>query len=272
MKPNKSFKRLSHDIRNTILDISWEAHVGHVGSAFSIVEILTSLYFGILKEKSNTRAWKTSDIFVLSKGHAAPALYATLYERGLISKKDLFSYCQNGSLFEEHPNHLIPSIEVSTGSLGHGLSIGVGYALATRITKKKKNVAVLISDAECNEGEMWEAALSAAHHKLNNLYVFMDYNKTQAFGTTQDVLGLEPLRQKWEAFGFTVYDVDGHNPQSIIKSFQTHITNNTPVLFICHTVRGKGVSFMEHHIDWHYLDPTEEQVKASRIELKKTYA
>jgi transketolase len=269
MKTNDSYIRLSNKIRKKILEISFNAKVGHVGSAFSIVEILVAFYFGILRiTKKNTRIVCT-DAVILSKGHAAPALYSVLNERGMLADSIFSTYCSNGSLLEEHPNHVVPGVDVSTGSLGHGLSIGVGIALAAKVRKQKKNVFVILSDAECDEGETWEAALSAAQYKLDNLYVFLDYNRVQAFGTVKDVLNLEPLAQKWKSFNWGVTEVDGHSVLAILAKYKATVKNTGPSIIICHTVRGKGVGFMEQVIDWHYKHPSAEDRDAAILELTK---
>lgn len=264
---NKEYDKISKNIRRKILEISYRANVGHVGSAFSIVEILVALYFEIMNvDKKNIKNDKR-DRFVLSKGHAAPALYAVLQQKGFLTTKNLADYCRDNSFFEEHPKHHILPVEVSTGSLGHGLSIGAGLALGSKLKKQKANIFVLMSDAECDEGEVWEAALFAGHHKLNNLFLFLDYNKVQALGITTDILNLEPLVQKWLAFGWKTVEVDGHDISAIISTWKNLKNNPSPTIFICHTIRGKGVSFMEHVIDWHYKNPDTEDLKNALQEL-----
>ncbi len=261
-------EKLAGEIRKNILQISYDAKVGHVGSAFSIVEILVALYFGILKIDQRRPNSSSRDRFILSKGHAAPALYCVLEKRGLITKKILTSYCRDGGLLEEHPTHHINGIEVSTGSLGHGLSIGVGFSLAAKLKKANYGVFVLISDAELDEGETWAAALSAAHHKLDNLTILLDYNQVQALGRVHEVLNIEPLKEKWLAFGWRLVEVDGHNIRSIIMGSQRKTNSSQPSIIICHTIRGKGVSFMEHKIEWHYLSPTADHIKRALRELR----
>ncbi len=252
------FIEIAKKVRRNILSISYQAQVGHVGSALSVVEILVALYFAILRINPKKPKDEKRDRFILSKAHAAPALFAVLFQKGFISKKILFSYCQNGGQLEEHPAFGLPGIELSTGSLGHGLSVSAGMALAAKIKKKSWKVYDLISDAECDEGEIWEAALFASHHKLDNLTVLLDYNKVQAFGTVREVLNLEPLKDKWQSFGWKVLETDGHNINQIVKALKKG-WKNKPLIIICHTIRGKGVSFMEHKIEWHYLNPTREQ-------------
>lgn len=262
-------KKVALEVRKNILQISHDSQVGHVGSAFSIVEILVALYFDILKLNPHRLNSLTRDRFILSKGHAAPALYAILYQKGIISKKQFYSYCQDGGDLEEHPTHHTNGIEFSTGSLGHGLSVGLGMALAAIIRKQNYRVFVIASDAECDEGEIWEAALSASHFHLNNLYLFLDYNKVQALGAIKDVLNLEPLKDKWLSFGWNVQEVDGHNIKEIASSVNQVKKSPKPNIIICHTIRGKGVSFMEHKIDWHYLTPTDEHYQNALLELDK---
>ena len=268
MKTDEKYIKLAKEVRRKIVKISHTANVGHVGSAFSIVEILVALYFGIMKIDKKTIKDEKRDRFVLSKGHAAPALYAVLHEKGLLTEKNLADYCCDNSIFEEHPKHHVEAIEVSTGSLGHGLSIGAGLAMGGKLKKHKSNIFVLMSDAECDEWEVWEAALFAGHHKLNNLFLYLDYNKVQALGTTEDVLNLEPLAQKWQAFGWNTVEVDGHDTDAIILAWMNNNANICPTIFICHTIRGKGVSFMEHVIDWHYKNPDEEDLEKALNEEK----
>lgn len=269
MEKTTDFRKIATEIRKDILKISYDAKVGHVGSAFSIVEILVALYYKVLAITPKNAKSPQRDRFILSKGHAAPALYAILYRQGFINKKTFTSYCQNGGLLEEHPTRDIKGIEAATGSLGHGLSLGIGMALSGKIQKKNYRVFVLLSDAECDEGETWEAILSAAHFKLNNLFVLLDYNKVQAFGKIKDVLNLEPLTAKWNASNWNVIEVDGHNTQEIINACNKKNLLPKPTIIICHTIRGKGVSFMEHTIDWHYLTPTDKHLKDALNELNK---
>lgn len=247
-------------VKKLILEISHIAQVGHMGSALSIADILTVLYFKILKINSKRPQWKKRDRFILSKGHAVAALYSVLYLKGFISKKTIYSYCKNKGELGEHPEHTIPGIEVTTGSLGHGLSVGVGMALASKLDKKSYKTYVLLSDAECNEGEIWQAAASAFHYNLNNLITIIDSNKVQALGTTKEVLNMEPLSDKWRAFGWNIIECDGHNISSLYNIFSRELLNQTkPTVIIAHTVRGKGVSFMEHKIEWHYFTTNKEQ-------------
>lgn len=267
MRSNKELIKIANKVRKEILIMSYKSQVGHVGSAFSIVEILVMLYFRILRVNPFSPKMPKRDRFILSKGHAAPALYAVLKEKGFLSKSELATYCQNGGILEEHPSHKVNGIEVSTGSLGHGMPIGIGMALAAKIKKSPSKVFILLSDAECDEGETWEAILSAAHHKLNNLIVFLDYNKVQALGKKKDILNIEPLARKWEVFGWSVEEADGHDFSSLQNAYLKVIETGSPKVIICHTVRGKGVSFMEHVTKWHYLNPSWYQLKKALKEL-----
>lgn len=263
-----NLKAKSIQVKKLILDISHKAQVGHIGSALSIADILTILYFSTLNIDPKNPKNAFRDRFILSKGHAVPALWAVLALKGFFSYKKLFSYCQNNGYLGEHPEHTVKGVELTTGSLGHGLSVGIGFALAARMNKFKNKTYVLISDAECNEGEVWQAAITAAHHKLSNLVTIIDYNKVQALGTTKEVLDLEPLADKWLAFGWNVFETDGHNIPSLLKIFSKDLKTQTkPSVIIAHTVRGKGVSYMEHKLEWHYLTVNQEQYKQAIKQL-----
>jgi transketolase len=204
----------------------------------------------------------------LSKGHAAAALYATLAWRGFISKADLLQYGKKGSLLEEHPSPKLPGVEAATGSLGHGLPIGNGMALAARIQKQDYRVFVLMSDGECNEGSVWEAAMLAGRHGFSNLTAFIDFNKWQATDRSQQVLQLDPLLDKWTAFGWEAVEIDGHNHEEIYSAAQAQ-NPDRPRLIVAHTIKGKGVSFMEDDNNWHYRIPTEDEVLKAKKELKR---
>ncbi len=262
-------KDIANNIRKEILAISLRAKVGHVGCAFSIVEILTVLYFFVLNVKPSQPDWKSRDRFILSKGHAVNALYPILAKRGFFPKQWLRGYCENGGHLGEHPEICsVPGIEHTTGSLGHGLSVAAGIALGAKMDRKSFRSFVLLSDGECDEGEIWEAALFAGHHRLDNLIGIMDYNKVQALGKTSEVLNLEPFADKWRAFGWHVEEAQGHDIKNLIRSFEKCFSvRNKPKIIIAHTIRGKGVSFMQHIIDWHYLAPNEKQYGLAMKEL-----
>ncbi len=277
-------KIISAEIRIKLVEMSHHAKAAHLGSSLSCVDILTALYFGnILSIDPKNPKNPDRDRFILSKGHAASALYATLAYRGFFSETLLDTYGSAGSLLEEHPGPaLLAGIEAATGSLGHGLSIGTGMALAGKINNKPYKVVVLISDGECNEGSVWEAALFASKHNLNNLTVIVDFNKWQATGRSCEVMSLEPLKDKWQAFGFNAVEADGHNisqltqimkPASSLKqseydsltSYNSLISKPTAV--IAHTVKGKGISFMEDDNNWHYRIPNIDELERAKNEL-----
>lgn len=268
---NIDYKKIAADIRKTILEMKFMSQNSHIGSDFSCVDILTVLYFKILKLHLNNADAQDRDRFILSKGHAASALYATLAARGFFPKKLLKTYCQDGSTLAGHTiKNCVPGVEVSTGSLGHGLPIGNGMAIAAKKDKKHHRVVVLMSDGECDEGSTWEAALFAGHHKLDNLVAIIDYNKIQSFGNTNDVLNLEPLKEKWTAFGWQVKEVDGHHYRQIETTLsQIPFKKNSPSLIIAHTKKGAGISFMENKLAWHYKSPTKEQYDIAIKELSQ---
>jgi transketolase len=250
-------------VRRTILEIIHTTQSPHIGSSFSIVEILVALYHEILDlSKGPDR-----DKFILSKGHACPALYATLFEHGFLTAQDLKGFAVDCGTLEQHPNmDQEKRIEVSTGSLGHGLSIGAGLALAAKVAKKDLGVFVLLSDGELNEGSVWEAALFAGHQKLKNLTALVDYNKMQALGFSKDILDLDPLGEKWESFGWHTQEVDGHDFGQILNAFGSR-SSLRPNTIIFHTIKGKGVSFMENKLLWHYRAPDEEEYRLALKEL-----
>ena len=262
---------LAKRARKTILSLIYNTKGPHIGSSFSCVEILVSLYFKFLNVSPTNPRDPRRDRFIFSKGHASPALYAVLYERGFLMDNDLDGFAVNGGIFEQHPNRDISKgIEVSSGSLGHGLSIGAGMALAAKRDNLTNRVCVLISDGELHEGSIWEAVLFSAHHKLSNLLLIIDYNKMQALGFTKDTLELDPLRAKFEAFGWACSEVDGHHLSSIIEALDRFPFNSEkPSVVIAHTVKGKGVSFMENSLHWHYSCPNENECSLAFEELDK---
>jgi transketolase len=251
LSPENDLNALASRIRRNVIESAAAAGVGHVGSALSIVDVLAALYGRVLHIPAlddNDR-----DRFVLSKGHAALALYAALYERGLIDRALLASYCSDGSTLGTHPEHVVPGIDFSTGSLGHGLSLGAGAALAARLQDSSRRTFVLVSDAECNEGSLWEAVMFAAHHKLSNLIAIVDLNGQQALGYTRDVLDLSPLADRFRAFGWSSVEVDGHDPEMIARTIESLGQEpGPPHVLVARTVFGRGVSFMENKIEWHY--------------------
>ena len=256
--------QLGNRIRRIILDQSKRAEVGHIGSALSIADIIAVLYGRIL----SAQAGFDRDRFILSKGHAALAMFAALHTVGRVSADELESYCSNGTPFGVHPEHAVAGVDFSTGSLGHGLSIGAGAALAARLQDSDRAVYVLMSDAELNEGSVWEAAMFAAHHNLGALVAVVDANDQQAFGYTQAVLDLGPIEERWSAFGWNVRCVDGHDPEALTEALRRpHDVRGRPTVVIAATTFGKGVSYMEGRLEWHYLAMTDEQYRQALDDL-----
>ncbi|KKS86307.1 MAG: Transketolase, beta subunit [Candidatus Gottesmanbacteria bacterium GW2011_GWA1_43_11] len=251
-------------IRQLILDLSFQSHEGHIGSALSVSDII-AVIFGEILHISNIRS-KNRDRFILSKGHAALALYCALYLKGLMNKRTLETYCSDGSLLGVHPEAALTGIEFSTGSLGQGLSFGVGTALAADLLNKSYHTYVLVSDAECNEGSIWEAVMFAAHNRLSNLTVIVDLNGQQAFGYTRDVLQLKKLSEKFKIFGWNAFDVNGHDEKKLATMLRRKTSK--PKVIIAHTTFGKGVSFMESQIKWHYQPLGEQEYSIAVKELK----
>ena len=242
-------------IRRHVLEQSKRANVGHIGSALSVADILAALYGGVLRGRPDDA---DRDRFVMSKGHAALALYAALHMAGYVSHETLDSYCADGSELGVHPHHGLTGVDFSTGSLGHGLPMAAGAALGAKMQASSRRVFVLLSDAECNEGSVWEAAMFAAHHRLDNLVAIVDVNGQQALGYTADVLSLDPLEERWHSFGWDVHSVDGHD-QQVLASTIAGLSASLPHVLVAHTTFGKGVSFMEGQIRWHYMPMNDEQ-------------
>lgn len=264
------FKKIAREIRKDIIRMHAASNMSHIGSSLSSADILVALYFGIMRINIKKPCDRNNDRFILSKGHGASALYAILSQRGFFNKTILKKYCCDGSLIAGHSTrNCLPGIEVSAGSLGHGLSIGAGMALAAKIDNLKYRLFVLLSDGECDEGSVWEAALFAGHHKLDNLIAIIDYNKLQAFGRTGEVLDLEPFADKWKSFGWETREIDGHNIEEAIKTLkEAPFQKYKPGVVIAHTIKGKGVSFMENSLLWHYKTPNKKELKAAMAELR----
>jgi transketolase len=244
---------------------------GHLASAFSLVEILRVLYDDVLKYDALNPRWSGRDRCILSKGHGCLALYALLADRGFFPESELWKFCRPDGILGGHPEYgKVPGVEASTGSLGHGLSIGIGMALNGRFEGAAHRVFVIISDGESGEGSVWEAALCASKHRLDNLVVMVDYNKQQSYGTTYEVLDLDPLPDKWRAFGFAVTEVDGHSVSALRGALRaTPFEPAKPSLLICHTVKGKGVGFVENNPSWHHKTKiSEEDVRSLLTELE----
>jgi len=257
-------------LRARIIANSHKSATPHLGSCLSCVDILTALYFSVLRINPEQPDDPLRDRCILSKGHGAPALFQVLAERGYYPHELMDNYGEDGGVFAEHPptpEHL-PGIEAATGSLGHGLPIGLGMALAGRVNQHVYNVYVVLGDGECNEGSVWESAMMASSQGASNLYVIVDFNKWQATGRSQDVLSLDPLADKWRAFGWNAVETDGHDIAALLEVLnQFPSKNGKPTAIIAHTIKGKGVSFMEDDNNWHYRIPTVDEVEQAKREL-----
>lgn len=246
------------------------AKSAHIGGSLSMADILAALYGRVLRIDPKCSDWPGRDRFILSKGHACAALYAALATRGFFPRTWLETFYQNGGKLAGHSTHTgVPGIEASSGSLGHGLSLACGMALAAKRDRNVHRVFVLLSDGECDEGSTWEAALFAPHHRLDNLVVIVDYNKIQSLGHVREVLDLEPFAAKWSAFGWAVREIDGHDMRQIVDALEAiPLQPGKPACILAHTVKGKGVSFMEDQLLWHYRNPSAEEVEKAVLELE----
>ena len=256
-------------VRADVIEMSHKAGTAHLGSALSCVDILIAAYWGALNLDPRRSDDPDRDRLIFSKGHAVSALYSTLANRGYFPRAALDGYNRDGGTLPEHPSPwCMPGVEWATGSLGHGLSVGLGQALAARVQKRRYRVCVVMSDGECEEGSVWEAALFAAAQKLDNVVAVVDYNKWQATGRSNEVMALAPLRDKWEAFGWTAHEIDGHDIAKLTDLLKrVPDGSGRPVMIVANTVKGKGVSFMEDDNNWHYLSPNAEQVAKAKKEL-----
>ena len=263
------YQQTAKSIRQKTLTMSYEAKGSHIGSCLSCVDILTVLYFKILNIDPANPLADERDRFILSKGHAAASLYATLAQRGFFPEEILKKYSQDGEKLAGHPSRgCVPGVEVSSGSLGHGLPMAAGMALAAKRDKKSYRVFTLMSDGECDEGSVWEAALFSSHHKLDNLTVVIDRNQLQAFGRTSEVMELEPLAQKWQAFGWSTTEINGHDFTALEAALSgVPAAVGKPSVIIAHTIKGKGVSFMEDKLEWHYRNLTKEEYELAIKEV-----
>lgn len=275
MRPNDApdeaaLKQMAARLRGRVVEMSHAAQAAHLASALSCCDILAAAYWHALRIDPKKPEDPLRDRFILSKGHAAAALYAALAFRGYYEEAVLDTYCQDGGKLAEHPPaHGLPGVEAATGSLGHGLPIGAGMALAARINGQRYRVFAVLSDGENNEGSVWEAAMFAAGQKLANLCVVVDYNKWQATARSNETLALAPLRDKWAAFGWDAHEVDGHDVADLARRLAAIPDHGEgrPVALIANTVKGKGVSFMEDDNNWHYRAPTADDVRKAHVEL-----
>lgn len=270
MKHNiNELKSVANEIRKDIVTMVNAAGSGHPGGSLSSVEILTALYFNEMNIDPNQPKLKSRDRFVLSKGHAAPVVYSTLARRGFFDTSELINLRKLGHMLQGHPNmDYVPGIDMSTGSLGQGFSTSIGMALASKLDGSTERTFVLLGDGELNEGLVWEAAMSGAHYKLDNLTAFVDYNGLQIDGANEEVMGIKPLDLKWESFGWNVIIADGHDFEEIFSAIsKAKETKGKPSVIIATTVKGKGVSFMENQASWHGSAPSKDQLEQAINEL-----
>lgn len=272
MKEKKEILKLelrAAQTRKEIIEMIFKARGTHIASAFSIVDILVCLYDRFLNFKPNNPNYENRDRFVLSKGHGCAALYVTLANYGYFSKNVLETYCTPGSILGGHPDSTrIPGVETSTGSLGHGFSVSVGFALANKMKNNKSMVYCLVGDGELNEGSNWEAVMSASHHKLDNLILIVDDNKLMISGFAKDILDTLSFKEKFNAFGWNAIEIDGHNFNELIDAFEkANIKTGKPTVVIANTVKGKGVSYMENKKEWYSMLPNEEEFALALKEI-----
>lgn len=269
MRDHKGLNEITNVIRKDIVSMICKSKSGHPGGSLSAVEILTALYFDQMNIDPTNPKMEDRDRFVLSKGHAAPALYATLSERGYFDKEELNHLRQIGSMLQGHPDmKKIPGVEMSTGSLGQGFSVACGMAMAAKLDNAPWNVYALLGDGEVQEGIIWEAAMSAAHYKLDNMIAFLDYNGLQIDGDVESVMNINPIEDKFKTFGWNVITIDGHDFDQIFAALDmAKDTVDKPTMIIAKTIKGKGVSFMENQASWHGSAPSEEQLQQALSEL-----
>lgn len=263
-------RELALRIRRHAVEMTHLGKSSHVGSILSMADIVAVLYGEVLRHRPERPDWPERDRFILSKGHAGAGVYAALAESGYFPVEELKKHGANGSRFSGHLSHLgVPGVELSTGSLGHGLPVAGGMAYAARLDSKRHRVYVLLSDGELDEGSNWEAILFAAHHRLSNLIAIVDYNKIQSLTTVDQTLRLEPLAEKWRAFGWEAAEVDGHDHRALVRALDVDpAQRGAPLCVIAHTVKGKGVSFMENSVLWHYRSPQGEEYERALRELE----
>lgn len=267
---NKYLKGKARFVRNKVLDMILLAKKGHIGGAFSCTDIIVSIYYsGLFNFRSNDPKFEERDRFILSKGHSCPALYVVLADLGFFPISELDTFCKNDSRLEGHPDINIPGIDVTTGSLGQGLSIGSGMALSAKLDNKNFRTIVLLGDCECHEGSVWEGAMFSGHHKLHNLMAIVDYNKQCATDFAEDSIDLSSIVDKWKAFNWNVITLDGHSFDELLDAFN-HIQENNvqkPTVIIAETTKGKGVSFMEKELIWHHTVPNGNNIAVAKKEL-----
>lgn len=265
---NDSTRNLAKKIRSEALKMVARANASHIGGALSMADLLAVLFSGVLNIRPQDPSWNFRDRFILSKGHSCTSLYATLALKNFFQIEELESYGQDGSQLMSHISHHVPGVEFSTGSLGHGLPFGCGKALAAKRSGKNWRTFVMLSDGELDEGSNWEAILFAPQHKLDNLVAIVDYNKIQSLGSVADVMELDPLADKFRAFRWGVKEIDGHNHKAIHEALSTlPLEPGKPSCLIAHTIKGKGVDFMENNLQWHYSSPKPDQLAEALSQL-----
>lgn len=266
---SEASRKLAALVRQETLRMVYKAKASHIGGSLSVANILAVLYEEILRKKPETPGWPDRDRLIFSKGHCCSALYATLAIKGFFPLTELETYGQNGSRLMLHASHKVPGVENSTGSLGHGLPFGCGKALAAKRKDESWRTFVLLSDGELNEGSNWESILFAPQHKLDNLVAIIDYNKIQSLGSVSAVLELEPLAEKFRAFRWTVKEIDGHDHTAIRGALASvPFVKGKPSCIIAHTIKGKGIDFMENQLKWHYSSPDQEQLKSALAQIQ----
>ncbi len=264
----KELEAKAKEIRRLIIEMLAKAGSGHPGGSLSAADLVTALYFNVLRFNSQNPAWPDRDRFHMSKGHCCPLWYAILAQTGYFPKEKLLTLRKLGSILQGHPDRATPGVESASGSLGQGLSIALGMSLAAKIDKKDYRVYCLLGDGEVQEGNIWEAAMAASHFKSDNLCAILDFNGCQIDGKCEDIMGLEPLSAKWQAFGWHVIEIDGHNMQEILSAYnQAKTIKGKPTIIIAHTIKGKGVSFMEGVVGFHGRAPTKEEAEQALKEL-----
>jgi len=264
----KNLEKKANIIRRYIVEMISNAEGGHIGGALSI-DIMAVLYFHILKIDPENPEWEDRDRVVLSKGHASAAWYAALTERGYFPKEELLTFDHINSRLQGHPDmNKTPGVDMSSGSLGQGISVALGMALAARYLKKTYRTFVILGDGETQEGQVWEAAMVAANYNTDNLIAILDYNKLQLYGETNTIMNIEPVIEKWHIFGWNTIEINGHRINEIVQALEDAVKfEGKPTIVVAHTIKGKGVSFMENKVEWHSLAPTEEQAKQALKEL-----
>ena len=264
-------KQLQHkaaELRSTVFDMIYESRTGHTGSDLSCADILTTLYFKVLNVDPKNPKDPNRDRYVQSKGHAAEILWAVLAEKGFFEKEELKTFSKFGSRLLGHPNNEVDGVEMNTGSLGHGLGVTTGMALAAKLDQKDYKVYTLMGDGELAEGSVWEAAMAAAHYKLNNLTAIIDNNGLQITGTNDEVMSTAPLNDKFTAFGWHVIEVDGNDIATLIDAFESNANGDKPKMIIAHTIKGKGFSVAENKANWHHKVPTDEEYAQAKAEFR----